>query len=330
MVRAYLRAIGEAYTLYAFLRESPNVQSAVTKLFSQGEIWLDTSALLPVLAEELIEPDERSYTRILREVGAAGANLYVTSGVLEEIDAHIANCINASRSPGTWQSRTPFLFASAVWAGFKATEFPAWTENFRGRHRPLDDLAEYLDEVHGIRLVDLTEEWDSADENLRWQTQAFWEEVHENRRDPKPDPVVIRQLARHDAENFLGVLERRNREPVGDPFGYRSWWLTLDRAAWSGAEWIAKACGIGKLDTPALSFDFLSYYLAVGPARRQLTKSNEQQLPLLMDSSLLNALPSDLLEAAETVRAGMGINPIALCGAEFEIISIKKSSTKAP
>jgi hypothetical protein len=45
----YLRSVSDAYTLLAFLRETPDVQSAVTKMFSQGEIWLDTSFVLPCL-----------------------------------------------------------------------------------------------------------------------------------------------------------------------------------------------------------------------------------------------------------------------------------------
>ena len=309
VVRAYLRSISEAYTLYAFLRESPNVQSAVTKLFSQGDIWLDTSALLPVLAEELLDPVERSSTRLLQEVRTAGAHLYVTTGVLEEIDAHLAMCLVAAKSPGTWRSRTPFLLASALWTGFELAEFPIWIERFRGHQRPLDDISEYLDEVHGIQLVDLTEDYESADEMLRWQTRVYWEEVHEHRRDPMPDPEVLRQLVLHDAENYLGVLQRRRREQPGNPFGYTTWWLTLDGAAIRAAPQIAEACGLESLDSPVLSYDFLTYYLAVGPARRQLEKSSEEQLPLLMDSSFLNALPSDLLAAADTVRVKMKDQP---------------------
>jgi len=308
-VRTYLRAVADGYTLFAFLRETPNVQSAVSKLFANGEIWLDTSALLPVMAEDLLEEAERGYSQLLHAVVTSGGKLYVTSGVLEEISSHIDNSIAASRSPKTWNSRTPFLLASYTWAGHAATGFSSWVETFRGQSRPIDDLEEYLAEVHGIRLVDLIADYQRADENVRWQTDAHWQEVHERRRsrtsEQRADPDVIRQLAAHDAENFLGVIQRRSGEQIGNPFGYSTWWLTLDRRAAEAASAIAERCQLERLDSPVLSFDFLAYYLAVGPARRQLAKSSEQQLPLITDTSLIDALPADLLSAADRIRASM-------------------------
>ena len=35
----------------------------------------------------------------------------------------------------------------------------------------------------------------------------------------------------HDVENYLGVVALREKENVTE-FGYKHWWLTLDRIAW--------------------------------------------------------------------------------------------------
>lgn len=43
-VQRYLREIADGYTLFGFLRAVPDVQKVVQKLFSEGEIWIDTSA----------------------------------------------------------------------------------------------------------------------------------------------------------------------------------------------------------------------------------------------------------------------------------------------
>lgn len=58
----HLRALVDAYTLLAFLQETPDVQKAVKKLFSYGEVWLDTNILLPLFAERLFEEESRQYT----------------------------------------------------------------------------------------------------------------------------------------------------------------------------------------------------------------------------------------------------------------------------
>jgi hypothetical protein len=101
------------------------------------------------------------------------------------------------------------------------------------------------------------------------------------------------------------VIYRRQRESVGNPFGYTSWWLTLDGKAFEAAAIISNRCGDRKLDSPVLSFDFLTHYLAVGPARRQIEKSRERQLPLILDTHFADAVPTDLLAAAEHARASM-------------------------
>jgi hypothetical protein len=65
-VREFLRSMADVYTVYAFLRETPDVQKTVVKLFAQGDIWLDTSVLLPLFAEDLLDPSDRAYTNIFR------------------------------------------------------------------------------------------------------------------------------------------------------------------------------------------------------------------------------------------------------------------------
>jgi len=300
-----LRSVADGYTLFAFLRETPNVQSAVSKLFSQGTMWLDTSAILPLLAETLLDSTDRNFTLVTRSMVSAGASLRVTPGVVEEVNAHIDNCVLAYRLRNEWRSRTPFLLSSYIWSGRDAATFRTWAENFRGEMRPAEDLAIYLRTEHSIRLESLKPDVERADPELRAHAFEYWLEVHEERRARSKapiDPETIRQLAEHDLENFLGVLSRRATEHVDNAFGYVSWWLTLDRLAFEAANAISERMRNVQLSTPVIGFEFLSHYLSVGPMRRQLEKTLEQRLPLMMDVSLLDAPPARLLQEAEAAR----------------------------
>jgi hypothetical protein len=304
----YLRAVVDGYTLFAFLRETPNVQSAVMKLFSQGEFWLDTTAVLPLLAERLLSESQRGYSAILRAAYEAGVKFYVTSGVVEEVNGHIDMSMQAWRSPGTWNSRTPFLLQSYIWSGRHINEFPRWLEYFRGSARPTDDLVEFLLQECRIRLLDFGSLLADVPDDLRWQSDAYWHEVHQQRRTKGSGHLettasdVVRRLALHDSETFLGVIERRKHEHSDNPFGYTTWWLTLDRAAAQAPIEVSSRSGYSVPSSPVISFEFLTYYLMVGPARRQLEKSLEQQLPLAVDTSLMDNLPKDLIAAAEEAR----------------------------
>lgn len=302
----FLHAIGDAYTLFAFLRETPNVHAAVSKLFSQGQFWLDTSAVLPLMAEELLEVSERRNSVLVRAINNAGANVYVTNGVVDELLHHIEHSLKAWRSPTNWRARTPFLYSTFLWSGRSNPDYPEWLRTFRGSRRPNADLADYLRDVHGIKIRDLHEAAERAPEQLRWHTQEYWREVHGRRRPGVTiDPEVVQQLTSRDVENFLGVHQMRGGEEIGNPFGYRHWWVCLTRSAVRASESIRVRCGLSALDSPVLSYDFLTHYLAVGPARKQLDKGLEQRLPMMLDTSLLDAPPTVLLEEAEAVRKSM-------------------------
>ena len=300
----FVRAISEAYTLFAFMCETPNVQSGVSKLFSHGDFWLDTSAILPLLVETLLDPLERRNTSLLRAVHGSGGRLRATPGVVDELLHHMDLSLLAWRSPSTWRSRTPFLYSTYIWSGSENSKFPHWLETFRGSVRPEADLIEYLKEFHSISVASLKEQAASCDPNVRWHAMEYWRSVHTRRKPGETtDPQIVRQLAERDVENFLGVLALRSGgEEVGNYFGYRHWWVSLARSSVEAAAKIAEAAGVTRIDSPVLDYQFLSHYLIVGPARKQLDKSLEQRLPMMLETSLLDAPPVVLLEAAEAAR----------------------------
>jgi hypothetical protein len=58
-------------------------------------------------------------------------------------------------------------------------------------------------------------------------------------------------------------------------------------------------------DSPVISADFLVNYLAFGPVRRNITKSKESNLPLLMVLGSATALTSELISEADKIRQDM-------------------------
>lgn len=101
-IQKYLRSFADAYTLFAFMRETPDVQAAVVKMFATGEVWLDTTVALPLFAEELVDDSTRRlYTNLLGAAAQAGLNIFITLGVLEELDSHMRRCLAYTRhTPG--------------------------------------------------------------------------------------------------------------------------------------------------------------------------------------------------------------------------------------
>ena len=302
----YLRALADGYTLFAFLRQLPDAQRAMRKIFSQGRVWLDTSAALPLLAEMLIdEEEERSYTRTLQYACRAGMKLYVTPGVIEELYHHIRHARHCQERGDAWRSRMPFLFSAYLWSGRPKEDFKKWTMEFMGARQPLDDIADFLFDVVGIKKRSLASEIKRADEGFRWSIVRYWEEVHQGRSlasDGSRDPEVAKQLAAHDVENFLGVIMARRKESRVSSLGHEHWWLTLDRRAYRATKEICEQEDFEPFDSPVMSYDFLINYVALGPRRADVTKDEERLLPLMLDMSLLDGIPEDILEVAEATR----------------------------
>jgi hypothetical protein len=306
-IQSYLRDLSNAYTLMAFLRATPDVQSAIKKIFSHGEIFLDTTALLPLLAEELLGNEQGAVQRILRVAADAGIEFFVTEGVLEELSSHILRGVAYCRNTyGTWVGGIPFIFEAYIRAGRNPSDFSRWTENFMGDSRPVEDLGIYLKERFGIERASLEEEVGKAPAELRQAVDQIWYAIHEKRRERHGghsivDPMTVIRLAKHDTENYVGVVQRRYEESAS-PLGFSTWWLTFDRMALSVAEALRTQYNIDPPLSPVLSLDFLAQCLTLGSIRSKVSKEAADSLPMMIEPRTISFLTKDLLDQAQAIR----------------------------
>jgi len=190
--QTYLRRFSDSYTLFAFLRETPDVQVTVAKMFSHGDVWLDTSLVLPIMAETLLDDnEERRFTNLLRAASDAGIELHITPGVLEEVERHLNLCITClNTGAGAWHGRVPFLLSAYAASGRALGHFRSWLENFAGEARPKDDIADYLREEFRLTVKSLEEDMNRANMAFRSAVQEVWHAAHERRRRPDFSEIV--------------------------------------------------------------------------------------------------------------------------------------------
>jgi hypothetical protein len=290
----------------AFLRETPDVQSAVVKMFSQGDIWLDTNAVLPLFAENLQVPETQKFVLLARAAVEAGLRLHITPGVLQEVERHFNICLAYGRLHGSWIGRVPFLYTVYALSGRSLGAFPSWAETFRGDSRPEDDIALYLEDVFQIDIEDLEESARSVDDDLRYAAEREWHDIHEKRRaggTRDVDETITGRLIQHDVENMVGIIYRQSRENKGSAFGFTNWFLTLDRSAPDVYRVLRSEFPDLVKSSPLLSPDFLMNYLAFGPVRRRVSKDTKAGLPVFLGNGIVPLVPKELLEIAERVRA---------------------------
>jgi hypothetical protein len=306
-IQSYLRSLADSYTLMAFLQQTPDVQRAVEKMFSHGNLWLDTTVLLPLIADTLLSEGESKgrFTRMIDTALDVGLKLFVTPGVIEEVERHMNRALTCSRMPfSQWQGAIPYLFERYISSGRSVHSFSAWLDNFRGDARPIEDLTEYLHETFGVDTRSLESESMSASTELRSALQSIWLERYERRQERYASPLddmAISRLVSHDVECYAGVVSLRTQERAS-PFGYSAWWLTVDRQTFDLKHRLRSMMTETPPDSPVMSADFLVNYLAIGPLRRKVSKGDESHLPMLMILGNASQLTPELMAEAGVLR----------------------------
>lgn len=305
--QSHLRRLADAYTLFAFLKQTPDVQKVMLNVFSEGDIWLDTSAVLPLIGESLIDDvEDRHFTILMQAAVDAGLRLFVTEGVVEEVERHLNLAVAYGyNTASTWTGRVPFLYSAFVLSGRPENEFLEWQRDICGREQPLQDVSDYLADEFSIDTRNLLEYSDAASVELRGAVQELWNETHERRRqvgENGADQGTRQRLVAHDVENAVGVIEYR-RTIGPSPMGYRAWWLTLDSTAMRMKDYLKERLGPQAPPSPVLSPDFLTQLLRLGPLRTAIEQDLRVQLPLLTDMSVNHYAPHALLDLARETRA---------------------------
>ena len=304
--QAHLRRLADAYTLFAFLKQTPDVQKVMLNVFSEGDIWMDTTAILPLIGESLVDdPEERHFTILMRAAVDAGLLLFVTEGVVEEVERHLNLAVAYGHNrTSTWTGRVPFLYSAFVLSGRPENEFLDWQRDICGREQPLQDVSDYLADEFSIETRNLLEYSDAASLELRGVVQELWNETHERRRqrgDYGADQGTRSRLVAHDVENSVGVIEYR-RTIGPSPMGYLAWWLTFDGTAMKMKDHLRERLGPQAPPSPVLSPDFLTQLLRLGPLRTAIEQDLRVQLPLLTDMSVNHYAPQALLDLARETR----------------------------
>ncbi|EIR5747404.1 hypothetical protein LW997_005019, partial [Escherichia coli] len=72
----HLKKASDIYTLFSFLKETPDIQKVTRKIFSYGTIWLDTTIVLPLLVESIYKDEKtKKFTETLLLLNDSGIKL---------------------------------------------------------------------------------------------------------------------------------------------------------------------------------------------------------------------------------------------------------------
>lgn len=304
-IQQYLRSINESYVLLFLSRQTIDSQKVISELFLSGEMWLDTNIILPAISEQIDVIDEaqgRPFSELLLNANKNIIKLYITPGVLEEIERHFSRSYACwQQTPYKWEGDTPFLLKRYVENGMPYSEFPAWMRKFQGASRPIDDLKEYLSEQFNININPHTTETDLLTPDQILCIEEAWNQSHLNSKQKYKyiDTITALRLAKHDIENFIGIIERRKSDTAG--LSHSKWWLTLDRNAFRIYRMLQQTFPTHSFINPIISIDFLINYLLLGPNRKFTTQNTISIFPHFIEMAKNNYFTNEVFEISEKI-----------------------------
>lgn len=302
-VRTRLRQLADSYTLLAFMRETTDVQHAVSEFFSRGTLVFDTTALLPCFGESLLKFDDQSYTNLIRGALDAGLTLCTTSGVCNEIYSHLMRADTCSRLGPAWEGPIPLVYEDWLRLGGQGS-FASFVQGFAGDGGE-EDIQLFLERGLGFRVTDLEQAADRVEESVRYEVAELW---RPRKRIKLGGSEMERDiLLRHDLEMYFGVLGMRKDE-ARDLYGYEAWWVTEDGSG-LGMFKLAGDAGVELRSDPCMSPTFLSTMLAIGPSRRMIASQLRTQLPVVLAAHQQGYGSQALSGLANEIRAEFANEP---------------------
>ena len=185
-LRIHLQRYADAYLLLFFLRENPDIQKVMAKVFQMGVLLVDTSFIVPALAETALPTEQQRLTGLLKAAKAAGMHLYVNDDVLNELKTHLRRLQYAyltyiepslrDRGPNQLEVGSQVLVKAylTVKANNRDLSFATFLYRFMGETDPKQDLIETLREYFGIEYRAFEDEYKDLDQILIANVMEVW------------------------------------------------------------------------------------------------------------------------------------------------------------
>lgn len=305
-----IKISADAYCLLFFMRESNDIQENINKIFSGSKVLVDTSVIVPCMAEQSFPKEKKRLSNLIRAASKMGITFFLGDDVLNELQTHLDRMRysyynHAERQLTTLgSSRTENLHYSIISGYLEAKRienyegsFEDFIKQFRGERNPNADLIEYLHEELDIRFDDnLNSEMEKIPYEDIGSLIEEWKSVKPQR--PWMDTDAYNTLVYHDVKAFLVIQRFRSGIAMGAVQGEKYWWLTFDG---SGFRMDRKFSGSNSI---CMSPEFFSRYVSLLP-HQETGSSFATLLPIFLEAAKLGLVPAELRAKAEEIYSSM-------------------------
>lgn len=302
--KEFLYKLSMTYNMLFLLQIDPTLAKYFDRIAGELRIYVDSSILIPAMAECFLESHNQRYTNLLRSARDAGIMILVNNYVLKEIEMHLRNAKyiykrDYENNEDLYENIDCLILIDQILIrayfyiknekGF--TGFQEFMEHFVswGMHGDVrGELVLWLEDQFGIRYIEKDVEIDLAE--VERLTQAL-------------TPKKINRdsnRARTDAKQLLTIYKLRkdnNETSETGIFGYKTWWLTSDVTSQRAFQEIADQGE--NTTTPYIRADYIYNYISLAPSKKHVDGIFQQMFPTLLGVNVSFHVP---LEITEEIR----------------------------
>lgn len=311
--REYLGKLSRTYFLMFSLQNEPRIVEYFQSMAADLNLYVGADLIVRALSERYLAKEDQAMRTCFEVLAAAGAKLILTEKALEEVLSHIqASDFQFRNHYANIEPYVDLAYASQsdrilIRAYFYAkldkisrvrrpAGWRSYVEQFcsyNQLHRPagIDSLRISLCEEFGFDYESTDEMEKSVDKQ---EVESLAREIEKLRSQKTKSEL----LAYNDALQVLRIYARRENggeHGRGNPFGFRSWWLTKETAVLSAAgPIIAK-----KRAQFWMRPEFVLNYIALAPSKQKIMESYQTVFPSLLGVRLSNRLRPEVVAEYE-------------------------------
>jgi hypothetical protein len=331
--RAFCARLARTYILLFTIKNTPEVINYFNTMSKHLTLYVGSDLLVRAISEFYLAPEDQMTVNALKIIKQAGSRLILTESMLEEVHTHIWGThleytnhyqeVDAYVDLALASQASKILIRAYYYVKLdkERTGRPAtWTQylnNFLTPSKltaPLADatmreLRDSLCHRFGLEFEQKETTEGFVDDEEAVKLAARIQEMRSKRE----------EIAENDAQMILRIeAERKNEKFSGNPYGYRTWYLTQDSVSNIAFAYCFKSRRDKKF---VMRPEFLLNYIAYNPTDEAVRQSLKAIFPSVLGVRLGSRLPSktvtrvlDKIEEAhkvDTVRAASIVADLA-------------------
>lgn len=308
--RAYCARLARTYILLFTVRNTPEIISYFNTMSKSMHLYVGSDIIVRAMSEFYLHPDDQMTVSALTIIRKAGSKLILSEAMLEEVHSHIYAShleyenhyreVDFLVDDYLASQASKILIRAYYYAkldkdlSVRPMNWSQYLNNFVTPSKlsgslsvnSMKELRETLCTRFGMEFEPKEQNGDLVDKK---EVAKLSKKIHEMRGHLKRE-----ELAENDAEMILRVeaIRRKRERTSGNPYGYKTWYLTHDSVSnIAAAICFKRHVGIKHVMRP----EFLLNYIAYNPTDQSVRESLKTIFPSVLGVRLGARLDKKIL-----------------------------------